>query len=70
MHLYVVCYHFICSYVAVSRPCRLSKFYPNRTSTRPTSGWEAGEGGREGDEEGEGEGMGGVGVGVQVWGLK
>ena len=29
-HLYVVCGHFIESYVAVSRPCPLSEFYPNR----------------------------------------
>ena len=36
----------------------MSKFYPNRVSTRSTKGWKAGEGSREGGKEGEGEGEG------------
>jgi len=32
IHLYVVCHHFTFSYVAFSRPCCLSDFYPNRAS--------------------------------------
>ena len=31
-HLYVVCHYVILFYVAVSRPCRSLKFYPNRAS--------------------------------------
>ena len=31
-HLYVVCHHIIWSYLAVSRPCCLSEFYPKRVS--------------------------------------
>ena len=68
--LYCLLPIFICSYVAVSRPFRLPEFYPNRASTRPTSGWEAGEGAGRGMRRERGRGRGGGGEGVGVWGIE
>ena len=66
--LYCLLPIFICSYVAVSRPCCLPEFYPNRASTRPTSGWEAGEGAGRGMRTGRGRGE--VGERAGVWGIE